>query len=411
VAALVLLTVPVFLDMSAQALHDTLQCFLLIVTFGAVLRRADVPHALLGAAIAGLAFGTKYAALFLLPFCVMPQALIIFASAERGRAEIASILKLIVVATAIFVTMFAATNPYALGNLDFYRTIVVQADWMSIGHGKVEPKNPLYWLPVLDGQLGLIGVSLLFSGTLLTAAQTLREWRERGWRECALNASWRNRLTLLFYVVLTVTYLLVAVRLRLPRYTLHILPFWIVVSLWGFWNLYSRLHWTRLQSPQLLLTKITAIVLILLCIVQAEHSVGKMAAATMRPLSPMIEAGEFLLENCPRDTRILADRYSYIPPKFAHTRLVWGVDEQEFRAFAPQLVVLNKSMSGRWIWKAPGTKFKEGRFTIDLAYGGKPAEVKAFWQSLAADEWISIYENPEVVILSKGSVDSDLGPC
>jgi hypothetical protein len=329
----------------------------------------------------------------------MPRTLVFLAGSDRLKTKKVGILKLIGAAIVIFVAAFSITNPYALGDSYFYRTVLVQADWMSIGHGKVEPKNPVHWLPVLSSELGLVGVFLLLVGTSLTIAHTISNWRRRGWRASVLNESCRNMITLLSYLIGTTIYLAVAVRLRYPRYTFHIIPFWLVVSLWGFQHLYCRWPFSRINARHLSI--ITAFALILFSAVQAEESIAKMGRVTSRSLSPAIEAANFISENYSGDTRILAERYSYVLPKFVNTRLVWGINQQELQTFEPQLIVLNKRMSGRWIWKAPGSKFNQRDFVIDQSYGSKPMEVKLFWESLFNNDWTVLYENAEIVILGQ----------
>jgi len=419
VAAVFFFTLPQFLDVAAtQALSDSLQAFLIIAAFGVVLRRPDTAHALGGAALAGLAFGTKYAGLFLLPFCIIPRALVIFAGSGAVSSKLSSVLKLAIVATVIFILMFVITNPYALIDPDFYRDIQDEFDTLSTGFGKIEPKDPLYWLTVLKSEAGLLGVALLVAGSSLAAAQAIYDLLRGGWRACALSDSCRNKITILCYIISMVTFLAVAIHLRHPRYTYHMLPFWIVISLWGLRDLYRRFHFTRLSAEHL--TGIIAIVLIALSAAQAERRIGAtcdvpgsnpcpsssmrgMAAATMRPSLPAVEAGNFISEHYPGNTRILAERYSRVPAKFVNTQFVWGLgearDEKYIREFDPQLIIINLDMSGRWIWKAPGTKFEDKQFVVDPTYGEIPAKIKALWQSLNAQGWAVVYENPGIVIL------------
>jgi hypothetical protein len=396
-AAVLFFTTPAFIDMSGQALADSLQTLLIQLAFIIVLLRADYIHAVSAAALAGLAFGTKYASGFLLPFCAMPYALSILVSRTSTSIKMRQLFFLYLSILAAFVALFAVTNPYTISNFtDVFRTLMVQAEWMTIGHGKVEPINPVNWLPVIATEISWIGVLLLFIGTVLGARQIIIAWRTAGYRNLAANDVWRNKITIFVYLLITIAYLALSVRLRHSRYLFHVLPFWIVFSLAGIWKVYSSELHTKLI--RYFLAAVIAGLLIRITD-QARINVGALASATMRPLAPAVEAAKFMSDQYADDTRILAERYSYIPQRFKETKMVWAWSEAELRAFAPEVIVLHRRMSGRWIWKAPSTKFLERRFVVDSTYGTKPNEVRAFWDRLLAEGWRVTYESDEIVIL------------
>jgi hypothetical protein len=81
----------------------------------------------------------------------------------------------------------------------------------------------------------------------------------------------------------------------------------------------------------------------------------------MEKNNPVIEVGLWLEANYPPSTRILYDRYSYIPPKFDHVRGSWGIDQVILTDFHPNVVVINRSIRDRFLNSNDAQSYTQGK--------------------------------------------------
>ncbi len=97
------------------------------------------------------------------------------------------------------------------------------------------------------------------------------------------------------------------------------------------------------------------------------------------------------------------DVYCYQNPKFTNYQTAWGVDTDAVIATQPEIILINKTMSGRWSWKKPGTRFADLQFVMsnDLNHGG-PHRIYDLHVRLFAPEspYRIVYEDTDIVALA-----------
>ncbi len=79
---------------------------------------------------------------------------------------------------------------------------------------------------------------------------------------------------------------------------------------------------------------------------------------------------------------------------------MWRVEPEALEYAQPKLIIINKTLSGRWSWKKTGTKFADLNFEYG-PYEGKREAIQAFHTKLFAEEspYAIVYEDTEIVIL------------
>jgi hypothetical protein len=93
-----------------------------------------------------------------------------------------------------------------------------------------------------------------------------------------------------------------------------------------------------------------------------------------------VTAGDWLLANEPTASRVLYDRYSYVPDAFSVAQPSWGMTAEEVRRVNPQLLVVNDAIRGRFlsIDRAPFYYDPEAFMVIHRFYKSLEAETSGF---------------------------------
>src|SRR5258706_1795307 len=199
--ALALLTMPDFVVFSRMMHPDVLQTVFVIVSLGLALLRPTFSFALMSAAVAVLAFSTKYIGALVLPFSFLPLAL-----SALGREQLSSrlVLRFCLQGLALigaFISVFVLTNPYAAFDRSrFIRVFMWHLKDSSNGYGVFGQANPDLWLEPLTDQFGTAGVLYLFGGFFLACVFLLRDIGRVGWRAAFTKDDLRTRLVLVLYV-------------------------------------------------------------------------------------------------------------------------------------------------------------------------------------------------------------------
>ena len=426
-----------------QAIHpDILSAALVLGALVVAFSAHTVWRAVLASGVAGLAFGVKYTGGFVLPFCVVPYYLrVIYGWRVAPRWPVIFALPL---AALAFAACWLATNPYVLSHwYEFCSDLLYEAHHTATGHGKIEPADPLLWWPVWYGQLGAAGVVLTLLGlTALIGALIVTCWQGGTVRRFLRRAETRNQITLIGYVAASILYLTLQVHMREGRYLLHVLPALVAAGFAGLaaityarwdcrfsrpllkprWNAHSErvgktlgdpgapspnaprvlrstkaenvdsLSWKRmLVLPMLALVAVRAFA--------ALQATGSDLAA--KSSHPHLQAGYFLSEHFPAETRILADVYSYVPARFPNQAEVMGVDVRAVRDADPDVIVINQTASGRWCWKEPGTSFADRRLQPGTYFNPDRICSLQRWMLSESSPFRLVYENEEVAIWSK----------
>ena len=377
---------------AGKAHPDVLQMAVVSAAILVVARKHSVRNTLIAAFFTGVAFGTKYAGFFLLPFLLVPVGLKRWGGAGRFEHNwVKGWLKLAASCAGVFLVGWVLTNPYAVSHFEAFTTdLLAEARHVARGHGREESANPLLWLVVLAREFSPAGLLLIGLGAVVCAASAVsavRQNKARAFRDPSL----RTDLFLLLYVVCGVSYVFLSVKMRRPRFLFHLYPALVVVGLTGLHLWAGRFGRLKRWLPVVLWVGAVAL---------GMSTVGRTLGRTPASGHPYVQAGEFIGKRYDPATRVLADAYSYVPVEFASARFVWGIDYGAIAAFDPDILILNQGLSGRWSWKRDGTAFSD----MTLAQGDfdGAAHYVEFQKALFRDPaWEIIYERPKIVVLEK----------
>jgi hypothetical protein len=370
-AALALLTMPDFVTFSRMMHPDSLQTLLVIIGLGVALARPTFSFALLAAVAAGLAFSTKYVGAIILPFCFLPLALSTLGREQFSRQMLSRLFLQGLAMVAIFLVIFALTNPYSVRDANaFINGFIWQLNYSSTGHGVVEPANPaLWWRPLME-QFGIAGVLYLFGGFFLACVFFFLGVRRVGWRTACTMANLRSEFVLLLYVFAASAHLAISIHEREPRFTYHVVPALVVLSTLAFFRLFVALT-NRIVQPCLVSAAFASLLLIFAW-TQIDFDVRGMAGASAKPASEVINFGNFVALHYPSDTKVLADSYAYLPPAMTNVTYTNLQTEDLLKQVAPDVIILTRGATGAYAWKQPGTHFSERKFVKDMRYEATP---------------------------------------
>jgi len=351
-ASLFMLTTPNFLEWSVTAHPETPQLLfiLLSVYFSSLLIEHYSPRDVaLASLFGGLACGTKYVGAFLVPVIWLACFLALLRRQEEaGSHDLKMLAWQILLNSAlivfVFVGAFLLTTPQAVVEFQqFVKDVRWQGEHVRTGH-VYRGKGGLKWLEMLASDR-LLGSALsgLFLLSLLMAANDLLSDRGRPFLE-RLGGS----VVAFIWIMIVLLYLLLQARYVAARFTLPVVPFMVIFAAYGAIRLFSS------HSPFVPLDSVlkrVAIVLILLSLgprIVRDYRFFKTRVEKMQD-NPVVAAGEWLAANYPRETRIVYDSYSYIPPKFETVFRSWGQTEAFVSKHDPDIVVVHRSISKRYV--------------------------------------------------------------
>ena len=328
IGAALLVPLPVFLRWSVEAHPDLPQVFWMLCSLYVCCRMpADfrARDAWLSAGFAGLAFGTKYGGVFLLP--VLLLAIVLAAKKAGGfkRLTQSPFVEGWVGVPIAFGIAFVLSNPHAVLDLSgLYAQVLSEKAIMTFGHMIKEDRLGIAWLFIMPGTMGWVNV-LTVAAVLMGAIY----WRARGERFADVH------VILLVWIVILMGYLMLEVRVFYPRHLLQVLP---VVLLFAGAGYQKLALWVveRVKIPE---KAIVVALLLLACFFSVQDSLAMFSSKWGRAeKSVEIVAGRWLGEQAEGTATILYDSYAYVPSKFvdafvitpAHTFPVVNHFEPEF---------------------------------------------------------------------------------
>jgi hypothetical protein len=366
-----------------QFVHpDTMQQLFCLAGLYGISRWLDWRGVLISAVCFGLAFGTKYSGIFLFPLSFL--AIVYYWRTQQFELKHALVyggLSLL-----LFFLAWYAFNPTFFSNLDLVRDdLNEQMGFVKRGNHQLESANPLLWIAVLHSQTSWILSSLLVGGLVLAGM---------AWKKSKTQKSDVMAWLILLVFVLGLTYLMVSVQMRRPRYMFHLIPLLLVPSFHFLEK--SRQNWNPILSRLTLLYALIGLVFL---------GLGSMRSMNerSRPMeNPRIQAGLWLEKNYGPENRIISDYYSYVPERsFPNSWHVFGMLREDVVNFDPSILIINKKLSGPRSWKREGTKFSD----LDFVQGEKDQarEYLEFhnWLFSSASPFEVVYEVNDIVILEK----------
>ena len=320
IAAFLLVSTPVFLRWSVEIHPDLPQLFWLLCALywcARLCQSVNFRSAIYASLFSGLAFGTKYSGLFVLPVIGM---IMVFVDSSGRLAirnaiwrlrEPRTALGLALIAT-VFALSFLATNPYAFLNFqEFQRDVSFERSHLSFGHTLQADHAGLNWL------LDLFGVSGMVNGAFFLIGVCMALFRTR----LGLGKISTIQVMFAIWIGIYVGYLVLAANFRAPRHLMPVLPFVLLFAADSYdkgWNwIFDR--WGKTAG---------AFAIIGLLAFSAGHfkqsiSLFQQKANRVDDHSE-IAAGLWISENFEATSSVLFDAYSYVPSKFSRVYRSFG---------------------------------------------------------------------------------------
>lgn len=378
----------------AQMVHpDLLSTALVVCSATIALSAHTAPRAVLAAAAAGFAFGVKYSGIFILPFCLVPYLLRI-GSIPQGPGQTREWrlpIFVVFLALLVFTASWLVVNPYVLWDPHNFAAGFLY-EYNRVQGGAASPSNPWHWFVVLYQQFGAWGSLLLTVGFALFLLDLRGRSRAvSDWREFFGSAQVQKRLTVILYVVTALTYLIVRVEMREERYLFHITPFIVLIAFAGLAS----------PTPSSLVRTVYVAMISVMVFSHVLPTLASASGSSHKYDHPYIRAGKFLEATYPHDFFVVADWYSFIPSTFERQRLVYGVDERKTVRMKPDILVMNAEITGRWCWKAPGTRFRQREFVKGSDYDSSRGRDCSFLDRLFSERslWQLGFEDTGIVVL------------
>lgn len=332
-ASVLLASSPLFLKWCGEIHPDILQLSLMLGSLSAACRLAQCfrqRELFISAACAGLAFGTKYGGVFLIPVLAVAVPLGLRESPSvRGvvtQFRRAATWRWILLALAAFSVAFVATNPWAIVHwrgfadaLGLVGRIVSEGD-SSRG----------IWFRSLFSHS--VGVGLAAAGTAFTIYSVLR-----GYRTTIASG---GQFCLILWVLSYLLYLSAIVRFGAIHYLVPVLPAMAILAVSGITSL------TRLARLPAAAGAGLVLAISVFQGVQARRALGRWELGP--DTAAVLEAGRWLKERYPPDTTILHDAYSYVPSEFQAVQSVFGQSYPLILLAGPDVLVTRKSVEGRY---------------------------------------------------------------
>ena len=312
--------------------------------------------------IAGLAFSTKYGGLFILPIIGLlsilpPEDFSIKPNIELFQwNNLVRALRRIFLIGISFALAFLISSPCSIIGWQFIDGIVREANHVGFGHMFQSSTGNFEWFTILFSS-NLLGV---FSGVLVVFALGLYIGKIVHSRELTI---FTPQGVLWIWVLLFFGFVFVRLNYRTDRYLFLILPFLFILS-----SLLIVEMVNYIKENQSLNSKFHYTVFLVIVILSGSvfyEGFGRQIELINTRIqreqnNPVIESGLWLEKNYPASTRILYDKYSYIPPKFKLVQGSYGMDETMLINFHPKLVVINIGIRGMYTNSRDAAFFGEG---------------------------------------------------
>lgn len=307
----------------------------------------------------GIAIGTKYqAGLFLVFFFVWA-----IVSSKQSNAGKLNLNKLFLqTRNFLFATIVGFGVPnfsILLQPFAFINDVVYEARHVSYGHGSEASKDGFLWVPIIFGEAHvlIVGIGLL----LLLGVVTL------GFRDLMVRVfSKPLALASLVTLVLGVGHLFFFVNYREARFFIYLLVPLVVI----FWQCFSSVA-SQLRLKQLFSAgpwKLAILLLAATSLIPNFQSLNTRIETARDDVR--IEVGDYLLEVCSTDARVLLPIYSYAPPEFQNTVAEFGYLFTQNDIDESEILVLNSFVPGQHIWVEGGTivrgnlDFSSGQYSL-----------------------------------------------
>ena len=122
--------------------------------------------------------------------------------------------------------------------------------------------------------------------------------------------------------------------------------------------------------------------------------------------NPYMIAGRWLKNKYSPDDIILAGTYSYVDDKyFNNIAYTYDVNQSAINKHTPDVIFMNDSVPGRYVWKRKGTLISDNDFIYKTGWKDHSMvdEYGLFLQKMTSKQssWSVVYETDSVVIFEK----------
>ena len=399
----------------ATTIHpDTLQMCLFLLSLLLFVKIKNINIAVLVSSfVIGISFGTKYSGIFLTIFIASVVILHTFGR-KNDKLEYSNLNYFVNISSWSIICFFFGwilLNPYVLYR---FNRLLIDLSYQSksisvIGGGRILNNNWFEWFSMFISQYGVVISSIISLGILFLLINLLLDFIKQKKANNLSNFVFdRKNITLISLftsLVVNSIFLFVVIRYREWRYAFHILPFVFVLSGYGT-------HLLLKKYSNNILNIVLFICAFILLMPKAIANFELLATTHENEIeNPYVAAGRWLQKNYDQDTRILSGVYSYVNSDYFKTvEYTFEVTDETIRLFEPDVIFMNDSVPGRYVWKRPGTKFVDN----ELVYGKgwKDQELvnefgELFIRLTSSDSnWNVAYESDNVVIFEQIKEDS-----
>jgi tetratricopeptide (TPR) repeat protein len=388
VACFLLLTTPTFLRWSVEIHPDLPQLFWMMCALHCcceLCRGYRWQTLCFGALFAGLAAGTKYGGVFLVPLLASSVLL----STPDGPCLSTALVRLrdrrfllgMMTIPIVFAVVFVATNPYAIINFeDFRRDVDFEREHLSFGHMFETSSAGFSWL------WNLIVLSGYAAGILATirAFVLIVMDKER------ISSVWSM---LLLWIGGYMAFLVLTVNFQAMRHLLPVLvPLYLLAGDGAVW-LWGKVDTSLGRNTRLGIVSVSVVLLLGWNVVGAAD-LFKLKWSRLGNSSE-IAAGRWIADRYPEETSIVFDAYSYVPSKFRGVFRSFGQSYPLINHLQPDLLVVRNAIADRYGNRNNGDRYQRGvQAFLDhhLYYYHLAAGHLSTYKKVKMFEGIAIYE-------------------
>ena len=387
-AVYLLLATPTFLRWSVETHPDLPQLFWMLCALQyafALCSGFTWKRLIISVLFTGLAAGTKYGGIFLLPVLVAsvllptpdgPSLAIAWARLKDRKYQAA-----MVTIPVLFCAVFAVTNPYALFHFEaFKQHLAFEREHLRFGHMFEAGRAGLSWvwsLLVLSGYAA--GVLALVKAVFLVSGKDGR----MSPASCVM-LLWIGGFT--GYLVLTANF-------QAMRHLLPVLaPVYILAGA-SFFRLLDLFGKMVGQSGRVAMISLSLILLF------GSHAAGAVELFRQKWLrlenNAEISAGHWIGGRYPENTPIVFDAYAYVPSKYRYSYRTFGQSYPLVNHFQPELIVARHAIAKRYGQREDAERFQQGVDAFldrHLFYGLLKAGGVPTYRKVKAFPGIDIYE-------------------
>ncbi len=395
----------------ATTIHpDTFQMCLMLISFFLVIKIKSINVAIITSSFfIGLSFGAKYSGIFLASFIV---SLIVINTMHRVNDNKTDNVNYFINigswSVLSFFSGWVALNPHILFRFNkLLEDLTFQSENLtSLGGGKILNNRWIEWISMYRDEYGLIviiiaiGILYLFIYGISFLFKNKKKWRQS---EFLINRRSMAIVSISFYLLVSSLYLIIVIKYREWRYSYHLLPFVLIISAYGFHLLVKRINRNY--------TIVGVFLVSLFFLIPKGQMNFKLLSEThyAEVENPYMIAGRWLKNKYSPDDIILAGTYSYVDDKyFNNIAYTYDVNQSAINKHTPDVIFMNDSVPGRYVWKRKGTLISDNDFIYKTGWKEHSMvdEYGLFLQEMTSKQssWSVVYETDSVVIFEKNRI-------